>query len=96
MENRPFIKLVLNMNMIKINIEVIFTIVPIGLGNAIREMNAIIEKVNTYIILLCLEVLIFKRVVNKHMLTYTSIKHKNNPLMFINVSLGVLIAFHIV
>ena len=48
------------------------------------------------IILLCLEVLIFKRVVNKHMLTYTSIKHKNNPLTLISISFGVVIAFHIV
>ena len=95
-ENKPLIRLVLNINIINTNIEVILKIVPNGFGRKILNMNAAIDKVITYINLLRFVVLMLSKVVNRHILTYTSIKHKKNPLMFINVSFGVLIAFHIV
>ncbi len=91
-----FKKLDLNINLINNIPYIILIIVPNGFGRKILNTNADIDRVITYINLLRFVVLMLSNVVNKHIFTYASIKHKKIPLMFINVSFGVLIAFHIV
>lgn len=91
-----FKKLVLNTNLINSIPYIILIIVPNGSGKKILRTKATTDNDITYSNFCCLEDLMLSKVVNRHILTYTSIKHKKNPLMFINVSFGVLIAFHIV